>query len=226
MLIVGIEQASVASGPPHPAQIISIWILALVFFAPWLGIRLIFESPKPERAADNTLVRRTALAVAAASVLWVLVATTDYTPTGANPPQQLSVGDIAGLVFLLAIPAWYALFVVWMVGGDLAERGHPLGVALFFVASVAVHIGAFAFIYLNIYEADPESFSTPLSGPSDVFYLATTTFTTVGSGSLAPMSGVARVAVATESLLSVVMVVVGVTLVLRRLTASVDEKEP
>ena len=201
--------------PPRNA----VWLPLLSFLLP-LAMFVVFaphpdsDSPDEEEANDS-LRQRTAVAVGLAVSIWVSVGLTDVGFTDAKF-QIGSLDDVLLSAFLLAMPIGYVLWVIWLVGGEQSTLAHPVLVASFFVASVAAHISYFAYVYRLIDALAPHSFSGNNLFPQAAFYLATTTFTSLGPGNLSPTNDAARFAVAAESLLSLVILAVGVVLVLKR----------
>ena len=106
---------------------------------------------------------------------------------------------------------------------DASIRADARYVVGFFIASVTAHVSNFAGIYRLLDVWIPGSFSERLS-PGDAFYVAITTFTSLGSGQLSPVSAPARAAVTVESILSVLVIAVGVALVLNRYLRAAKEK--
>jgi hypothetical protein len=156
--------------------------------------------------ADTHFYRRTLFATGLAFVSWIVVASASFASL-----------TLLAVAVPLAAAIGYLMFVIWMLVGDTAAKARPLLVGSYFVMSVAAHIGFFAWLYLAIDTLAPQSFTeVPLSRP-DAFYLAVTTFTTVGSGQLQPVMDLARASVAIESLLSVVIISVGVVMALKRM---------
>ena len=202
---------------PLPSWPLSSWLPLIAGIVAWVVVLVFLPSPEHDsleaEEADETLLRHTAYAVAFAVSLWVSVAVGIGEPN-VNQPGYLNV---TAVLWGFAYPIGYVLSVIWLVGGQQSTLAHPVRVASFFVAAVAAHIGYFAYTYLWIDRLVPNSFGAKvnLSGPQ-AFYVAATTFTSVGPGDLAPVRDAARFAVATESLLSLLILAVGLGLVLRR----------
>lgn len=102
------------------------------------------------------------------------------------------VGMVLGLVFFVVLVGWQLHTIV--------RAEHPVLRAVETVAlALPVLVVIFAFTYLTISRADPQSFSEPLSRV-DAMYFTVSTVSTVGLGDITPVSAGARVVVTFQML--------------------------
>jgi Ion channel len=130
----------------------------------------------------------------------------------------------AGAVLWAVIMAgfWSAAAVYWSLepsGRDL--RAHIFD-SLGFGYIVVSMIGFFAWAYLILHAADSGSFHE--MSRIDAIYLAVTTLTTVGSGTLSPNDDAARALVAVNSLSSLFVIAVGVALLIGGLRSAASSR--
>ena len=90
------------------------------------------------------------------------------------------------------------------------------------LALVVSMIGFFAWAYLILHAADSGSFHE--MSRIDAIYLAVTTLTTVGSGTLSPNDDAARALVAVNSLSSLFVIAVGVALLIGGLRSAASSR--
>jgi hypothetical protein len=153
-------------------------------------------------------------------LIWSLVA---HNWLGYGEIAGGAFGTVTGLVaiiFLLAI--WSILWLIRLVHDEEAflKSGARLLTGCFALVVIDL-IGTFAYGYLAIDHYTPGSFHEPLN-PLTAVYLATTTFTTVGSGGIYPTMSAARAAVTAESGCSVGVLLIGLSLLLARFRARGD----
>jgi voltage-gated potassium channel len=114
----------------------------------------------------------------------------------------LPVPGTSGAAALLGLVGGLLLFVV-LVGWQLrtiVRAEHPVLRAVeVIVFAVPMLIVIFAFTFLTISRADPQSFSEPL-GRVDAMYFTVSTVATVGFGDITPTSAGARIVVAFQML--------------------------
>ncbi len=112
------------------------------------------------------------------------------------------VPGTSGAAALLGMLAGLALFVV-LVGWQLhtiVRAEHPVLRAVEAISfALPMLVVIFAFTFLTISHADPQSFSEPL-GRVDAMYFTVSTVATVGFGDVTPTSPGARVAVTFQML--------------------------
>lgn len=102
------------------------------------------------------------------------------------------LGLIAGLLLFLVLVGWQLHTIV--------RDDHPVLRAVEAIAfALPLLIVVFAFTYLTISRADPQSFSEPL-GRVDAMYFTVSTLSTVGLGDIAPTSSGARAVVTLQML--------------------------
>lgn len=101
---------------------------------------------------------------------------------GALPPAASVAADcfVAALYLVLLIPA------ILMVVHKEPVKLRSGTLVLYALLAALDFIGLFAFVYLNIGHLVPGSFGPHSLGRLDAVYVATTTLTTVGSGTLQP----------------------------------------
>ena len=125
------------------------------------------------------------------------------------PLQALDVGSVAYFTVAFGI---FALTLVWQVRSILQAR-HPgfraveaIGVAL------PLLIFIFASAYMSLAHTDPASFSELLTRTAGL-YFTITVLSTVGFGDITPKTDTARLLVAFQMLLDLVMIGVTVNLI-------------
>jgi voltage-gated potassium channel len=102
------------------------------------------------------------------------------------------VGMVVGLLFFVVLVGWQLRTIV--------RAEHPvLRAAEVIVFAVPMLVVIFAFTFLTISRADPQSFSEPL-GRVDAFYFTVSTVATVGFGDITPTSAGARILVSFQML--------------------------
>ncbi|HEY3434509.1 MAG TPA: potassium channel family protein [Solirubrobacterales bacterium] len=119
-------------------------------------------------------------------VLYVIV------PIPGTSGAAALLGMLAGLAFFLALVGWQLRSIV--------QAEHPVVRAVEVVVfALPMLIVIFAFTFLTISDADPQSFSEPL-GRVDAMYFTVSTLATVGFGDITPTSPGARIVVTFQML--------------------------
>ena len=133
------------------------------------------------------------------------------------------VRDIGVLARLgVAIAIFLAVLVLEIRG--ITRAKHPMlraGVAMAVV--IPLFLIFFAWIYLNLSNSDPGTFSTAMSHVS-ALYLTVTVFSTVGFGDITPVSDLARSVATVQMLADLVVIAVIVRLILGVASRSADER--
>jgi voltage-gated potassium channel len=102
------------------------------------------------------------------------------------------LGMVAGLLFFVVLVGWQLRAIV--------RAEHPVLRAVEVVAfALPMLVVIFAFTFLTISRADPQSFSEPL-GRVDAMYFTVSTVATVGFGDITPASAGARIVVTFQML--------------------------
>ncbi|HKO39365.1 MAG TPA: potassium channel family protein [Solirubrobacterales bacterium] len=102
------------------------------------------------------------------------------------------LGMVVGLLFFVVLVGWQLQTIV--------RAEHPvLRAAEVIVFAVPMLVVIFAFTFLTISRADPQSFSEPL-GRVDALYFTVSTVATVGFGDITPTSAGARMVVTFQML--------------------------
>jgi voltage-gated potassium channel len=102
------------------------------------------------------------------------------------------LGMVIGLLFFVVLVGWQLRTIV--------RAEHPvLRAAEVIVFAVPMLVVIFAFTFLTISRADPQSFSEPL-GRVDAMYFTVSTLATVGFGDITPASAGARMVVTFQML--------------------------
>jgi voltage-gated potassium channel len=102
------------------------------------------------------------------------------------------LGMLAGLLFFVVLVGWQLRAIV--------RAEHPVLRAVEVVAfALPMLVVIFAFTFLTISRADPQSFSEPL-GRVDAMYFTVSTVATVGFGDITPASAGARLVVTFQML--------------------------
>ncbi len=118
------------------------------------------------------------------------------------------VPGTSGAAALLGLVAGLLLFVV-LVGWQLhtiVRAEHPVLRAVEAIAfALPMLIVVFAFTYLTISRADPQSFSEPL-GRVDAMYFTVSTLSTVGLGDITPVTPGARIVVTFQMLFDLALI--------------------
>lgn len=151
------------------------------------------------------------------AAVWVAVGSGyifgSHTPWGQSLPVAASVGVDSLAASLYVGIVVYGIFT--LVHRPPADWG-GVELASFAVIGLIDFIGLFAFIYLNIDQLVPHSFgAVPLTN-LDAVYVATTTLTSLGSGSVEPTSEASRAIVTVESGVSLALVVGALGLLISR----------
>ena len=136
-----------------------------------------------------------------------------HTPWGQPLPVAVGVGVDCFAASLYIVVVVYGIFTI--VHRPPTDWG---GVALasFAVLGLIDFIGLFAFIYLNIDQLAPHSFGAVPLTKVDAVYVATTTLTSLGSGTVEPISEASRAVVTVESGVSLALVVGALGLLISR----------
>lgn len=119
-------------------------------------------------------------------VLYVVV------PVPGSSGAVALLGMIAGLAFFVVLVGWQLHSIV--------RAEHPVLRAVETVAlALPLLVFVFAFTYLTISRADPQSFSEPLDRV-DAMYFTVSTVSTVGLGDITPVAAGARIVVTFQML--------------------------
>jgi voltage-gated potassium channel len=111
---------------------------------------------------------------------------------GTSGAAATLLGMAAGLVLFLVLVGWQIHTIV--------RAEHPVLRAAEVVAfALPMLVVVFAFTFLTISRADPQSFSEPL-GRVDAMYFTVSTVATVGFGDITPISAAARTVVTFQML--------------------------
>jgi voltage-gated potassium channel len=106
-------------------------------------------------------------------------------------------GMVVGLLFFVVLVGWQLRTIV--------RAEHPvLRAAEVIVFVVPMLVVIFAFTFLTISRADPQSFSEPL-GRVDALYFTVSTLATVGFGDITPTSAGARMVVTFQMLFNLAL---------------------
>src|ERR1700730_17903530 len=92
------------------------------------------------------------------------------------------------------------------LAAPLARSFNALTVAACFAALVAL----FSTLYLQLAHDVPRCFAAPLRHHLDALYVSITTFTTVGSGGIYPKATACRLAVASQTIVGLMIIAVGI----------------
>lgn len=127
------------------------------------------------------------------------------------------VGMVAGLGFFVVLVGWQLHTIV--------RAEHPvLRAAEAVVFALPLLLVIFAFTFLTISRADPQSFSEPL-GRVDAMYFTVSTLATVGFGDLTPTSPGARIVVTFQMLFDLALLAGLVRLVVLATRTGLRRKE-
>jgi hypothetical protein len=127
------------------------------------------------------------------------------------------LGLVGGLVLFVVLVAWQLRAIV--------RAPHPVLRAVEAVAfALPMLVVIFAFAFLTISRADPQSFSEPL-GRVDAFYFTVSTLATVGFGDITPTSAGARVVVTLQMLFDLALLAGLVRLVVSATQTGLRRKE-
>lgn len=128
-----------------------------------------------------------------------------------------AVVDVGTLVRLALGLVAVAVLLAWQVRA-IARSAHPvLRAAETLTVALPLFLLVFAATYTVMSEAQPSWFTEELSR-TDALYFVVTVFATVGFGDIAPVSGVARVAVTVQMIADLLLL----GLVLRALLNAVE----
>ena len=160
------------------------------------------EDPEAERAWAHIVVSALGAVVTAA----VLVALYYLLPLDDLSGASAVTGLVVGIVVFVALIAWQ----VWRI----LRSDHPGSRALegLFVA-VPLFILLFATAYYLMGRAEPKDFTEALSR-TDALYLTVTIFSTVGFGDISPEEETARLVVAGQMILDLIVLGVGIKIIL------------
>ncbi len=133
-------------------------------------------------------------------------------------PTSVFNGDIHTLVAIDVLTTFTMIvFALWIVADRTVLGGKVIARGVTLLAMTGVLVGVFADTYLALaMSKGPAPFSQPTITNQDAVYISVTTLTSLGSGSLQPVIPLARLTVMMESLFSLLIVVVGITLVMDR----------
>lgn len=174
---------------------------------------------RPKRVAFTDAALYTpAGVIVLGAVVWSAVGG-DYTfggrwPWGGSLALGASVAAdciVAGIYLVVLVPA------ILMVVHKQPVQLRSITLAVYAVVALLDFVGLFAFVYLNVAHLVPGSFGPHSLGRLDAVYVATTTLTTVGSGTLQPASEAARAAVTIESALGLLLVIGALGVLVSRL---------
>lgn len=178
------------------------------------------EDPEAERAWGHIVVSAFGAVVTAAALvaLYYLLPLDDLSGTSAV------TGLVVGIVVFVALISWQ----VWRI----LRSDHPGSRALegLFVA-VPLFILLFATAYYLMGRAEPKDFTEALSR-TDALYFAVTIFSTVGFGDISPKGETARLVVAGQMILDLIVLGVGIKVILgavqrsKARSADQDDDEP
>jgi hypothetical protein len=201
------------------------WLGSDVLRLEWATFLLAVGSillPKPKSwENDWSVIVGVLILVAGAGVVWY--------DAFEHPRQGLAGnGTYSFVMYGLAIQAFSTVSIIGFLTFSWLDRvGTALAVA--FLGGLWVfYVSLFAYSYLLLSAADPGAFSEGKLVPEDALYLAVTTFTTIGSGSLQPMHHSARLLVASQTTLDFVLIAAAVAIVLNWYTgrlAKADQEE-
>lgn len=148
--------------------------------------RLLSEHPRERRRALVRSGLRILGTVLAMLLLYAVV------PVPGKSGAAALVGMVIGLVFFVVLIGWQIHAIV--------RAKHPVLRAVETVAlALPTLVIIFAFTYLTISRADPQSFSESLSRV-DAMYFTVSTVSTVGLGDITPVSAGARIVVTFQML--------------------------
>ncbi len=178
------------------------------------------EDPTAERAWVHIVVSALGAIVTAA----VLLALYYLLPLNDLSGASAVSGLIVGIVVFVALISWQ----VWRI----LRSDHPGSRALegLFVA-VPLFILLFATAYYLMARAEPNAFTEALSR-TDALYLTVTIFSTVGFGDISPQTETARLVVAVQMILDLIVLGVGIKVILgavqrsRERSADRDDDDP
>lgn len=175
-------------------------------------------------AARHDGMRRAVVGSVARAVVGVVIVIVAFYLLPVAPHSH--VGAVVRIVAVASI----VIVVIAVEVRAVARSPHPAVRAIDALAlTVAVLIGSFAVVYLNISARDAAAFNEPL-GRTSALYFTMVTLATIGFGDIAPRSDGARVAVMVQIVFNVV--VIGVTvrvivgMVKRRVAGRATEDPP
>lgn len=139
-------------------------------------------------------------------LVWIPLATSMRPQTGDAGWTSFAIAN--GVVFLIGVVAFIAVLMT-------SWPNLPWRLLVAFPLVILNLIGGFAFTYFELSSYVPESFTGQDSLSSiDAIYVAVTTFTSVGSGSIQPATQTARALITLESITSLIAVALGLGLVI------------
>ncbi len=142
------------------------------------------------------VLRSLASAVALVALYYLL-------PLGQLAKVPLWVILAAGVVVLLAVPAWQLRLVLW-------ARFAAVQAAEALATTVPLFLLLFATVYFAMARAAPASFSTHPLTRTDSLYFTVATFSTVGYGDITAASQTARLVVTAQIILDLLVLGLGI----------------
>lgn len=140
-----------------------------------------------------------------------------FVPVPGTSGVAALIGLLVGLVLFVVLVGWQLRTIV--------RAEHPVLRAVEAIAfALPLLIVVFAFTYLTISRADPQSFSEPLSRV-DAMYFTVSTVSTVGLGDITPTSAGARIAVIFQMLFDLALLAGLVRLVVLATRTGLRRKE-
>lgn len=157
---------------------------------------------------DHPVERRRVLVRSALRILGIalgMLVLYAVVPVPGSSGAAALVGMVAGLVFFLVLVGWQLHTIV--------RAEHPVLRAVEVVVfALPMLVVIFAFTFLTISRADPQSFSEDL-GRADALYFTVSTLATVGFGDITPTSAGARMVVTFQMLFDLALLAALVRLV-------------
>jgi voltage-gated potassium channel len=140
-----------------------------------------------------------------------------FVPVPGSSGVAAVLGMLAGLILFLVLVGWQLHSIV--------RAEHPVVRAVEAIAfALLMLVAVFAFTYLTISRADPQSFSEAL-GRVDAMYFTVSTVSTVGLGDITPISAGARTVVTFQMLFDLALLAGLVRLVILATQAGLRRKE-
>jgi voltage-gated potassium channel len=150
-----------------------------------MSSRVLPDHPERRRLLARSALRILGIALAML-LLYALV------PVPGTSGAAALLGMLAGLLLFVVLVGWQLRAIV--------RAEHPVLRAVELVAfALPMLVVIFAFTFLTISRADPQSFSEPLSRV-DAMYFTVSTVATVGFGDITPASAAARIVVTFQML--------------------------
>ena len=147
--------------------------------------RVLPDHPERRRLLARSALRLLGIALGM-FLLYALV------PVPGTSGAAALLGMVVGLLFFVVLVAWQLRTIV--------RAKHPvLRAAEVIVFAVPLLVVIFAFTFMTISRADPQSFSEPL-GRVSAMYFTVSTVATVGFGDITPASAGARILVTFQML--------------------------